>query len=193
MEFFNYTTISKPQRGDLLISEPFLPDPNFERTVILLCEHNEEGSFGFVLNKQSVLKFNDVIQEVAVTYDADLYVGGPVEQNTLHFIHNHPVLIEGGLAISNDVYWGGNFEQLIKLINKGDISTDYIRYFVGYSGWTKDQLEMEIRDNSWIVARGVHPSYIFEINAEQLWKKILENMGGRFKVYANYPPNPNLN
>ncbi|MGM0581864.1 MAG: YqgE/AlgH family protein [Bacteroidota bacterium] len=192
MEFFEFKNIEQPQKGDLLLSEPFLPDQNFDRTVILLCEHNEEGSFGFVLNKLSILKVDEVLQEIG-TFEADLYVGGPVQQNTLHFIHNIEELKEGGQKINEDLFWGGNFETLQNLMQKGELNKEKSRFFVGYSGWSENQLQEEIDHNSWIIARGVHPSYIFNSPPETLWKSILEKMGGRFKIYANYPSDPNLN
>ena len=98
----------KVERGDLLISEPFLPDPNFSRTVVLMCEHGEAGSFGFVLNKPSLIKGSDVLED-AESFDATLYVGGPVQQDTLHFIHRRSDLIEGGEEIVKDLQWGGQF------------------------------------------------------------------------------------
>jgi len=192
MEFFEFKNIEQPQKGDLLLSEPFLPDQNFDRTVILLCEHNEEGSFGFVLNKLSILKVDEVLQDIG-SFEADLYVGGPVQQNTLHFIHDIEELKSGGQKIRDGLYWGGDFEILQDLMQKGKLISGGIRFFVGYSGWSEDQLQDEIDHNNWIIARGVHPSYIFNSSPETLWKSILEKMGGRFKIYANYPPDPNLN
>jgi putative transcriptional regulator len=192
MEFFEFKNIEQPQKGDLLLSEPFLPDQNFERTVILLCEHNEEGSFGFVLNKLSILKVDEVLQDVG-TFEADLFVGGPVQQNTLHFIHNIDKLQPDGQQITEGLFWGGNFETLQEMMLKGEVNKEKSRFFVGYSGWSEHQLQDEIDHNSWIIARGVHPSYIFNSPPETLWKSILEKMGGRFKIYANYPSDPNLN
>jgi putative transcriptional regulator len=192
MEFFDFKNIDIPQKGDLLLSEPLLPDHNFDRTVIILCEHNEEGSFGFVLNKLSILKVDEVLQSIE-SFDTSLYVGGPVQQNTLHFIHNIDLLKGGGQKIRDDLYWGGDFEQLLLLVNDGNIDKNKIRFFIGYSGWSELQLQQEVDKNTWIVARGVHPSYIFNTDPERLWKDILEKMGGRFKVYANYPSDPKLN
>ncbi len=192
MEFFEFKNIERPQKGDLLLSEPLLPDHNFDRTVILLCEHNEEGSFGFVLNKLSILKVDEVLQEIN-SFDTSLYVGGPVEQNTLHFIHDIENLRGSGQEIMDQLYWGGSFDTLVGMLQERKIDKNKIRFFVGYSGWTEEQLQQEIDQNTWIVARGVHPSYIFNTPPEKLWKEILEKMGGRFKVYANYPSDPKLN
>src|SRR5688500_2620422 len=120
MEFFKYRNKIKPERGRLLISEPFLPDPNFERTVVLLCEHNEEGSFGFVLNKPSILKVSEVMEDLTEMENI-VFVGGPVQQDTLHFIHRNATL-ENAVEIVDRIYWGGGFENLMILLESHQIS-----------------------------------------------------------------------
>src|SRR5690606_17121882 len=126
MEFFKYRNKIKPVRGRLLISEPFLPDPNFERTVVLLCEHNEDGSFGFVLNKPSILKVSEVMEDLA-TLDSVVYVGGPVQQDTLHFIHRNATL-ENAVEIVTGIQWGGAFENLMLLLETHQIDQKDIRF-----------------------------------------------------------------
>jgi len=190
--FFNYKDSVKPEKGDLLISEPFLPDPNFERTVVLLCEHNQEGSFGFVLNKISELKFDEVIED-AENFNEKLYVGGPVQQDTLHFIHRTSDLLEGGIDIGNEIIWGGNFEQLLLFINSGQIEKEDFKFFLGYSGWSGGQLEAELKENSWIIYKHATAVQVFDTDPNQLWKEILSEMGGRYRMFANYPVDPRLN
>lgn len=188
---FNEGKQFEPQKGRLLISEPFLPDPNFERTVILLCEHNEQGSFGFVLNKPSLLRMSDVLDDTG-SYSEVLYVGGPVQQDTLHFIHRSAEL-EGGLEIAKGIYWGGNFEAVSAMLKQDLIQSDDFRFFLGYSGWGAGQLQSELEQNSWIVSNKVTPEQIFETEPEILWKEILKNMGGKYKMFSNYPIDPRLN
>ena len=106
MEYFPIYDDNPPKKGDLLISEPFLADPNFERTVIFLCEHNEEGSFGFILNKRSLLRLDEVLEDLPEA-EVDLYVGGPVQQNSLHFLHQASSVIDGGVEIVPGISWGG--------------------------------------------------------------------------------------
>ncbi len=149
MEFFKYRNKIKPEKGRLLISEPFLPDPNFERTVVLLCEHNEEGSFGFVLNKPSILKVGEVMEDLA-DLESLVYVGGPVQQDTLHFIHRNAVL-ENAVEIVDSIHWGGAFESLLLLFETHQFDEKNIRFFLGYSGWGPGQLEAELDQDSWIV------------------------------------------
>jgi putative transcriptional regulator len=191
MEFFKYRNKIKPEKGRLLISEPFLPDPNFERTVVLLCEHNEEGSFGFVLNKPSILKVSEVMEDLTEMENL-VYVGGPVQQDTLHFIHRNATL-ENAVEIVEHIYWGGAFENLMLQIETRQISDKDIRFFLGYSGWGPGQLDTELDQDSWIVCDYVTDQLLFDTGPDVMWRKALENMGGRFSMYSNYPVDPRLN
>jgi putative transcriptional regulator len=179
-----------PTKGTLLIAEPYLGDPHFERSVVLLCEHNEQGSFGFVLNQRSNLTLNDVLHEPTAT-DFPLYIGGPVEQNTLHYIHRVPN-IEDAVPITEDLYWSGDFEDITTKLNLGQLSENDIRFFVGYSGWSSGQLMNEIKHHSWMLAKSNAP-LIFEFSDEQFWRSVLRKMGGEYKVKSNYPTDPRLN
>ena len=193
MELFNYSFDKiEPKKGDLLISEPFLADPNFSRTVILLCEHNDEGSFGFVLNKPADVKLNELIEGSGDRKDS-IYVGGPVQQNTLQFIHKNDGLIEGGIEVTDGIFWGGNFEQMLTMMESNLIKSTDIKFFVGYSGWASGQLKGELEVNSWIISRDVNISQIFDTDVESLWKEVLNTMGGKFKIVANFPVDPRLN
>ena len=191
MEFFKYRNKIKPERGRLLISEPFLPDPNFERTVVLLCEHNDEGSFGFVLNKPSILKVNEVMEELADVENI-VFVGGPVQQDTLHFIHRNATL-DNAVEIVNRIHWGGAFENLTLLLETNQLAAVDIRFFLGYSGWGPGQLDAELEQDSWIVCDYVTDQLLFDTSSDVMWRKALENMGGRFSMYSNYPVDPRLN
>lgn len=191
MEFFKYTNKIAPEKGRLLISEPFLPDPNFERTVVLLCEHNNEGSFGFVVNKPSILKVNEVVEEIK-NIEEVVYVGGPVQQDTLHFIHRN-VGIEKSTPILDGIHWGGSYESLMFLTDTKQITPSDIRFFLGYSGWGPGQLESELKEDSWIVCDYVTEELLFETEPNNIWRKALTNMGGRFSVFSNYPVDPRLN
>ncbi|AYB33801.1 YqgE/AlgH family protein [Chryseolinea soli] len=191
MEFFKYRNKLKPEKGRLLISEPFLPDPNFERTVVLLCEHNEEGSFGFVINKPSILKIAEVMEE-ASNLDDIVFVGGPVQQDTLHFLHRN-TSITNAVKIQDDIYWGGDFQSLMTQLNTSVIKPSDIRFYLGYSGWGQGQLESELQEDSWIVCDFVDDTLLFDTDPTVIWKKALDNMGGRFSVYSNYPVDPRLN
>ena len=185
------TKITQINKGVLLISEPFLDDPNFERSVVLICDHNESGSIGFVLNQQSNLLLDDVVEE-NIYPEIPLYIGGPVEQNYLHFIHTRGDLFEESEEIINGLFWGGDFSKAKTLLNSEVLKPTEIRCFLGYSGWDVEQLAGEIAKNSWIVTH-TSTDFIFNTPAKEFWRSILRNMGGDFKVLSNYPIDPSLN
>ncbi|MDB5263832.1 MAG: hypothetical protein JWQ14_3115 [Adhaeribacter sp.] len=183
--------MKKVRSGSILISEPFMGDPNFERTVVLICRHDEEGSFGLVLNRKSNLKLSDVLDIEQYNTDMELNIGGPMQYNTLHYLHQVEAL-EESISLGNSVYWGGDYEKLKVLLATGAIAPDDIQFFLGYSGWSPGQLEEEIENNVWIVNNKATDN-LFNLNQDTLWREILKQMGGKYKVLANYPIDPSLN
>ena len=182
-----------PQAGDLLLSEPFLKDDNFSRAVILLCEHEEGiGSVGFVMNKPSILSLGDLVSELDFL-DADVFVGGPVEQNTLHFVYFGVQLMEESKPLGNGVWWGGDFSELIQLINSKKLNLSQVRFFIGYSGWSPGQLNAELSAHSWIVYSDPLSQELFTNSSDQLWRSLMKSMGGDFEIQSNYPIDPRLN
>jgi putative transcriptional regulator len=181
-----------PQSGSLLISEPFLQDENFVRSVVLLCENNEMGSFGLVLNKLSIFKLDELLEECDLL-DKEVYVGGPVEQNTLHFIYRGEQQLADSVALGDQLWWGGDFKELVGKNKLGLIDTADFRFFLGYSGWENGQLKDELIENTWIICDNSHAKNIFKVAPDDLWRVILKNMGGDFQVLANYPIDPRLN
>ncbi len=177
------------QSGDILIAEPFLGDSNFERAVVLICEHNVAGSFGLVLNKKSEYVLSQLID---TSSEMDVYVGGPVQKNTLHFIHRCPHLIDDSIDLGNDIFWSGNYETLLKILNLNLVKEDEIRFFVGYSGWGEGQLQEELDQKTWYVSE-TSADDIFQTTAQEHWRTVLKNKGGLYKSIANYPLDPNLN
>ena len=181
----------KPGKGRLLISEPFLDDPYFNRTVIQLCEHNEEGSFGFVLNKYVQLDIQEVLDDFP-QFKGKIGLGGPVNNSNLYYIHTLGDAVEGSMHIVDDLYIGGNFETIRALLESGQLSESEIRFFVGYSGWTKNQLDEEINQNAWYVAESSNLA-LMQISSASMWKEVLKKMGKEFALLANFPIDPGLN
>ncbi|MEJ2880743.1 YqgE/AlgH family protein [Pedobacter sp. GR22-6] len=181
-----------PSQGKLLISEPFLMDPNFKRSVVLLTEHGEEGTVGFILNHPSALLLKDLIPEMGEA-DFPVYIGGPVATDTVHFIHRCYDKLNDGEEIAKGIYWGGNFEALKILIANNSISPEEIKFFIGYSGWGEQQLKDEIEENTWIVSDQFHPDVVFSDNEEELWREVIINLGPKYAHVSNFPQNPNLN
>ncbi len=178
-------------KGSLLIAEPFLGDANFERSAVLVCEHNDNGTFGLVWNQTTPHHLDDVLTE-DIYPDVPLYVGGPVEQNTLHFIHRRPDLIPKSRKLGENLYWGGDFEEAQRLLNLGTFPLADVRFFIGYSGWSSGQLDDELKRNSWIVAPA-SSEFIFDTAPDQFWRAVLRQMGGEYRVLSHYPTDPRLN
>jgi len=182
----------KPKKGKLLIAEPSITgDVSFNRSVVLLAEHNDEGSVGFILNKPLAYDISDLITEIKVPFK--VFNGGPVEQDNLYFIHKVPDLIEGSIEISDGIYWGGDFEKTIELINSETITEDDIRFFLGYSGWDSLQLDQELSSKSWIVVKNEYESNIIQKSASAFWKEKMVELGGDYLIWSNAPENPTLN
>ena len=182
----------QPELGRLLISEPFLMDPNFKRSVVLISDFQDEGTVGFILNHPSVLLLKDLIPEMP---DAEfpVYIGGPVANDTIHFIHRCYDKINDGMEIAKGIYWGGNFEALKILINNNSIEPDEIKFFIGYSGWGQDQLTNEIAENTWIVSDEYRADLVFSEDEEDLWRQVLIGLGPKFAHVSNFPQDPRLN
>ncbi len=180
-----------PEAGKILISEPFMLDPNFRRAVVFMVEHGVEGTVGFVLNQETEVTINDIIPQFPL-FDSRLHIGGPVQLDNMHFIHRLGKMIPGSVQICEGVFWGGDFEVLKKLIDEGKINLSDVRFFLGYSGWDPGQLENELNGNSWIVS-DIVPDQLFSEDYENFWKSSVKNLGSKFAHIANFPENPNWN
>jgi len=180
-----------PGPGILLIADPFLKDPNFLRTVVFLCEHKEEGSFGFVLNRQYENKLGELIPELEGN-QIPVYYGGPVQLDTIHFLHQYPDEIPGGQEILKGVYWGGDFEAAVNLIKNEELDENKIRFYIGYSGWGEGQLNTEMKEKTWLTVKASR-KLIFHPDHDEIWRESLKHLGGDYEIMANFPIDPQLN
>lgn len=179
------------QKGNLLIAEPStLSDKSFNRSIILLAEHNENGSVGFILNKPSKFIIKDLVFDIQA--ETRVYIGGPVEQDNLYFIHTVPELIPESVEIAQGIYWGGNYDAVKSLMNQNLIRESEIRFFLGYSGWSFEQLENELKEKTWTVLENDYKN-VLQINDAESWKEKLLEMGGKYRIWANSPEDPMLN
>lgn len=181
----------KPAKGRILIAEPFLQGPYFNRSIIVITEHNKDGTVGFVLNKSSELYPDEIIEDL-FNFRGELYIGGPVSSNTLHYIHTLGDVIPGSIKVAKDLYWGGEFDDVKELINAGKIKDSSIKFFAGYSGWEPGQLEREIAENSWIVTN-IDINAVMSNDIENIWENSLEKLGDVYKTWSNFPNNPTFN
>ena len=181
----------EPTRGRLLIADPFLQGPYFRRSIVFLTEYGEEGAVGFVLNKSSELYPDEVIEDL-FNFKGELYVGGPVSSNTLHFLHTLGHKVPDSIQVTDTLYWGGDFEAIKNLVNAGEADYTQVKFFAGYSGWSPGQLEGELDENSWIVA-DVDDQLVMNVDVENIWKVTMEGLGDVFKAWTNFPENPSYN
>ena len=182
----------KIKKGILLVAEPsLLSDSSFNRSVILIADHNKDGSVGFILNKPLDYTVSDLLPDLEAYFT--IFNGGPVEQDNLYFIHNIPELITNSIEISDGIFWGGDFELTKSLINENKITSDNIRFFLGYTGWAANQLETELKENSWIVLKNIHNKEILEKASDDFWKEKIMTLGGEYLIWSNAPENPILN
>ncbi|MBN2347955.1 MAG: YqgE/AlgH family protein [Bacteroidales bacterium] len=189
--FFDAESHVKPQKGKVLISEPFLQDNYFKRSIVLLTEHTEEGSIGFVLNKPVNIKVTEVIKDFP-EFEATVSLGGPVNTNTIHYIHTLGDIIPESIHVHGNVFWGGDFEAVKRLIKSGNLSAEQIRFFLGYSGWSSHQLEDELEENAWVVTE-INLDNIMSPMNKNFWKKTLQKMGKKYELWSQFPENPQMN
>ena len=182
-----------PAQGSILISEPFLQDAYFQRSVVLLVEHNTQGSMGFVLNKKTDLIVNTFFPELEEYPEIPIYLGGPVSANRLFFIHSlGDLIVPDSVKIKDRLYFDGDFEALKRYIQNGHSIEGKVKFFLGYSGWTEGQLGNEINKSSWVVSHAAKENVLLA-DGESFWKNSLEQLGSNYEAWTKYPKDPYLN
>jgi putative transcriptional regulator len=182
----------QPSQGRLLISEPALMDFYFGKSVVLLVEHNsDDGTFGLILNKPVHLKLNEVVKDFP-EIDFPLFLGGPVHPDRLFYLHTLGDLIPGSQNVFGNLYWGGDINKLIELINLKQVTPAHVKFFIGYSGWDAGQLTREMKEKSWIVSKATLECVLAK-SPETLWANALKKMGNDYAIWANFPSDPILN
>ena len=183
-----------PQPGRLLISEHFLRDAYFQRSVVLLVEHSgDTGSMGFILNKKTKLAINMLFPELEHLPETPIYLGGPVASNRLFFVHSlGNAVIPNSFPINDHLYFDGDFDALRDYMLSEHNFADKVKFFIGYSGWGKGQLKDEIKANSWVVGHS-DDQRVFEDAGEAFWKYTVVNLGEQYKPWIQFPKDPFLN
>jgi putative transcriptional regulator len=182
--------MTKIHSGMILLAEPFMLDENFGRAVVLICEHNDVGTTGFIINKLLNVRIHNLVPDFPES-KAAVHIGGPVGVDSLHYLHNVGELLDGSVEVCPGIYWGGDFKKLKFLMETGVIKDQNIKFFVGYSGWTEGQLAEELSEPAWIMDH-MDANYLFNIKPFVLWQTILNNKGNTYTVIAQLP-DPSLN
>ena len=183
-DFFKIDNTLKPEKGRVLISEPLLNDYFFKRSVVLLTEHNDEGSMGFVINNPIDTKLIDLLPDFP-DFDANISIGGPVSTDMIQFIHTLGKKVSGCIEIKPDLFWGGDFNDLKNLLSKGEVEKNQILFFLGYSGWSPNQLNEEIEQNSWLISR-LSTEDIMAYK-ENIWRSSLSGLGEKKRPGLTFP------
>lgn len=184
-------TAIQPKQGAILISEPSLRDLYFKRSVVLLTEHNEEGSFGLILNKPIEIKISKIIKDFP-DLDFPIFLGGPVRTDSLFVLHTLGNQVENSIPIGKTLFWGGNMDTILQLAAENKVNEKDIRFFIGYSGWSKNQLNDELKENSWFVTK-IKTKQLLNKQPDRMWHDLMIGLGNSYAIWANYPPDPLLN
>lgn len=178
--------------GSILISDPFLDEDYFRRSVILVCEHNKEGSFGFVLNNFLDVDLHE-LDDSFPDIQARISLGGPVETQSLFFVHAFGEEIDESIPVNDVLSFGGNYTQIQALLKQNPEYKHRIRFFLGYSGWGKRQLSQELKGNSWLVVNNISSEEVLSTKHDDFWKYCLAKQGKQFKIMSGFPINPSNN
>jgi len=181
----------KAKKGRILISEPSFNDSIFFKSVILLTHHNDNESIGLILNHPTKINLNEILKDIPLS-NFPIYIGGPVANKSLQFIHTLGKLIPESKQITENIYFGGDFNIILELIRDKKITKNEIRFFVGYSGWGEDQLNSEIREESWLVDT-LKDELCMQYSNSRLWSKIIRNQKSEYAIWVNIPKDPSLN
>ena len=177
--------------GDVLISEPFLDDFYFRRSAILIVDHNDEGSFGVVINKRLNIPFNDIIMGFP-KFDAEVYLGGPVDTDRVFFIHTIGEMIPDSHKIMSGLYWSGNINALKAMIKNDLIKSHEVRFYVGYAGWDGGQIRKELKANTWLVGK-FSTKEILHTMPSKMWSTFVNKLGNKYILWNKFPVNPSDN
>ncbi|MGQ0551995.1 MAG: YqgE/AlgH family protein [Planctomycetota bacterium] len=173
-------------RGCLLVASQQLQDPNFARSVVLVIAHDDEGSFGLVLNRPAERSLGDVLEDVPAKGRAiPLYLGGPVQPEALQFVARASEL---GRPVLEEVAVGAPLDELLD----SQLGPAQVRAYLGYAGWGPAQLESEIAEGSWIIAPA-RAEHVFDVPSGELWVRVLRELGGRYSWMALGGRDPSAN
>ena len=178
----------EPKQGKILISEPLMNDFHFGRSVILLIDHvASEGSFGVIINKKLNAGVSQIVDDFPY-FEGTAYLGGPVSDNHLFFIHTLGAVIPESIPIIDGLYWGGEVDTLKTLIATGIANEENTRFYLGYAGWDAGQLVDELVRNSWAIGNITAEQYL-NIPPEQMWTTFVNKLGKPYEMWTRFPKN----
>ena len=190
INYFDFNSRINLKKGYLLLAQPLLTDSYFNRSVILICDHNKNGTIGLQINKPLKSNVKSIISKPLI--DQKVFLGGPVDKN-IFFLHKNNMFANDSVKINNHLFFSKNIDYIESLILDNKIQQNQFKLFIGYSGWDSGQLEEELNENSWIVVPKFDINIIFSKDYNNIWKEVLNNSSKIHKMFSNYPINPRLN
>ena len=182
------------EAGVFLVASPRLLDPNFMHAVVLLCEHGPQGSYGIIVNRPAAKRTSDLGSDAPLLEGRDdpLWVGGPVSHDTLQVLHRLGPDVPESHTVVPDVHLGGDQQVLRSALEGSEQADQDVRFLLGYSGWSANQLDGELAEGAWVICPATS-SFVFDPDPETLWRRVLQARGGRFAHLAHIPPDPTWN
>jgi len=176
--------------GHFLIASPAIMDPNFERAVVLITAHTDEGAIGLILNRPSEATVEEAVPRLSLLAgdDATVFAGGPVNPSGVSMLAEFDDVSEAGVEVFGDI----GFVALDAALEGDAPALRRRRVFAGVASWTGGQLEEELETEDWIVEPASNED-VFGDGPETLWERVLERMGGSYAVVARMPYDPSLN
>lgn len=177
---------SQIQKGTFMIATPDIEAGIFFRGVVLVCEHNPNGSFGLVINKSLELELPEEILNINNLSNPKVGIraGGPVQTNQMMLLHTSESIPGQTLQICQGVYLGGDLQFLQEIITNPEGPAVHLCF--GYAGWGAGQLEREFLDGGWYLYPASE-NHIFETTPEKLWQTLLREMGGKYATLSMIP------
>ncbi len=180
------------KKGNILMAQPFMDSLHFKDSVILITDHSDEnGTVGFIINKSLNIFIPDVVDGFP-DIELELHYGGPVQTDTLYYVHKYGDILKDSLAITDRLFWGGDFTQLKVLIREKIIDPSGIRFYLGYSGWSAGQLADEYEAGTWMLSE-IDSNYLFKKKLGDIWPQAVYNLGDKFEVISKIPGSINWN
>lgn len=188
----SFHTKKKAKKGRVLLSDPFSKDKYFGRSVVYLCEHNEEGTFGFVLNNFIDMDLNEIAKNFPAI-ETKVSIGGPVKTENIYFIHTLGDRIPDAQLVDDGIYLGGDYDTLLQMIERGEVKPMEVRFFLGYSGWSPGQLKDELNVHAWVVAPVLSAQEVMDVTISDLWSHYMRRQGKKFELLSKSPSDLTLN
>lgn len=183
-----------PSVGSLLVSEPFLKEDYFHHTVICMADYAPDSTaMGIVLNRQTAYTLQGLISGITIEQPIPVFCGGPMAYDRLFFLHTLGDIIPDSRQITEGLYVGGDFNAIINYINHGYPLEGYVRFFVGYSGWSRLQLDEEISNKVWAVTESTDNNALLTGSEDSFWHRYVRQLGNDYRGWRYHPRNPHAN